>query len=323
MARPVWRGSITFGLVSIPVALYSAVDDHTVHFHQLQRGTNDRIRYRRVNERTGDDVGFDDIVKGREVGDGEYVVVEPDELADIAPGRSRSIEIESFVALDEIDPVHFRTTYWLGPSGEGSVNLYRLLAAAMARTNRVGIAQFVMRNKQYLTAVRADRGVLALDTLYFADEIRDPADVLDVDLGKRPGKGKQLDMAVALIEAMEAPWRPQDYRDTYTERVEKLVADKKAGKKPEPAPEPAEPTEVSSLMDVLQRSVAQAKGKGASGKATKSGKGSGRKPDLDEASKTDLVKLARKLGIAGRSTMTAAELRKAIRRAEKKAGRAA
>ena len=318
MARPVWRGSINFGLVSIPVALYSAVEDHTVHFNQLERDTNDRIRYKRVNERTGKEVEYSDIVKGYEVGDGEYVIVEPDELTDIAPGRSKSIEIDSFVDLDEIDPIHFRATYWLGPADASSTNPYQLLVAAMAKTNRVGIAQFVMRNKQYLTAVRSDRGVLALDTLYFADEIRDPADVLDVDTKKKPGKGKQLDMAVSLIEAMEAPWRPQDYHDTYTERVEKLVKDKKAGRKPEPAPEPAEPTEVSSLMDVLQRSVEQAKGK--------SGKKSGGKQqpaDLDDMSKSDLLELAKELDIKGRSKMSVDGLRKAVRRAEKKAQRAA
>src|SRR5690606_19621346 len=316
MARPVWRGSINLGVVRIPVALYSAVEDHTVHCNQLERDTNDRIRYKRVNERTGKEVEYSDIVKGYEVGDGEYVIVEPDELTDIAPGRSKSIEIDSFVDLDEIDPIHFRTTYWLGPADASSTNPYQLLVAAMAKTNRVGIAQFVMRNKQYLTAVRSDRGVLALDTLYFADEIRGPADVLDVDTKKKPGKGKQLDMAVSLIEAMEAPWRPQDYHDTYTERVEKLVKDKKAGRKPEPAPEPAEPTEVSSLMDVLQRSVEQAKGK--------SGKKSGGKQqpaDLDDMSKSDLLELAKELDIKGRSKMSVDDLRKAVRRAEKKAQR--
>lgn len=179
MARSIWSGSISFGLVTIPVALFSATEDHTVHFNQFERGTSDRIRYQRVNERTGKEVEYADIVRGHEVGDGEYVLVEPDELAAIAPGRSKSIEITGFVDLDEIDPIHFQKTYWLAPAKEEYGRPYALLTEALDKTNRVGIASFVMRGKQYLTDIRADDGVLALDTLYYADEIRDPHKMLD------------------------------------------------------------------------------------------------------------------------------------------------
>ncbi|MDQ3825233.1 MAG: Ku protein, partial [Actinomycetota bacterium] len=168
MARAIWSGSINFGLVSIPVGLYSATDDHTIHFHQFQRGTADRIRYQRINERTGKEVDYADIVKGAEVGGGDYVIVEPEELDAIAPGRSRTIDITSFVDLDEIDPVHFQKTYWLAPASEEYTRPYALLLEAMARTNRAGIATFVMRGKEYLTAIRPDDGVLALQTLFFA-----------------------------------------------------------------------------------------------------------------------------------------------------------
>jgi DNA end-binding protein Ku len=261
MARAIWSGSINFGLVSIPIGLYSATDDHTIHFHQFQRGTADRIRYQRINERTGKEVDYTDIVKGAEVGGGDYVIVEPEELDAIAPGRSRSIDITSFVDLDEIDPVHFQKAYWLAPAGEQYTRPYALLVEAMARTNRAGIATFVMRGKEYLTAIRADEGVLALHTLFFADEIRNPADELDNLPGRKPASGKELDMAKTLIESMSGPWRPQDYHDTYTERVERLIDDKRRGREIVTEAEPPEPTEMSDLLEALQRSISSVKRK--------------------------------------------------------------
>ena len=261
MARAIWSGSINFGLVSIPVGLYSATDDHTIHFHQFQRGTADRIRYQRINERTGKEVDYADIVKGAEVGGGDYVIVEPEELDAIAPGRSRSIDITSFVDLDAIDPVHFQKTYWLAPAGEQYTRPYALLLEAMTRTNRAGIATFVMRGKEYLTAIRADQGVLALQTLFFADEIRNPADELDnLPRGATAG-GKELDMAKTLIESMSGPWHPQDYHDTYTERVERLIDDKRRGREIVTEAEPPEPTEMSDLLEALQRSISSVKRK--------------------------------------------------------------
>jgi len=261
MARAIWSGSINFGLVSIPVGLYSATDDHTISFHQFQRGTADRIRYQRINERTGKEVDYSDIVKGADVGGGDYVIVEPDELDAIAPGRSRSIDVTSFVDLDEIDPVHFQKTYWLAPAGEQYTRPYGLLLEAMARTNRAGIATFVMRGKEYLTAIRADEGVLALHTLFFADEIRNPADELDNLPDRKPAGGKELDMAKTLIESMSGSWHPQDYHDTYTERVEQLIDDKRRGREIVTEAEPPKPTEMSDLLEALQRSISSVKRK--------------------------------------------------------------
>lgn len=258
MARAIWTGSINFGLVSIPVGLYSATEDHTVHFHQFQRGTADRIRYQRVNERTGKEVVYADIVKGRDVGGGDYVIVEPEELDDIAPGRSRSIDITTFIDSDEIDPVYFQKTYWLAPDGEQYARPYALLLEAMARTNRAGIATFVMRGKEYLTAIRADDGVLALQTLFFADEIRDPPEQLDTLPQHTPARGKELEMATTLIESMSGPWNPQDYRDTYTERVERLIDDKRRGHEVVAEAQPPAPTEMSDVLAALQRSVSAA-----------------------------------------------------------------
>ncbi|MEV6606574.1 Ku protein [Kutzneria sp. NPDC051319] len=307
MARSIWSGSISFGLVTIPVALFSATDDHTVHFNQFERGTSDRIRYQRVNERTGKEVEYADIVRGHEVGDGEYVLVEPDELAAIAPGRSKSIEITGFVDLDEIDPIHFQKTYWLAPAKEEYGRPYALLTEALAKTNRVGIASFVMRGKQYLTDIRADDGVLALDTLYYADEIRDPHDMLDtLPSGNRP-HANELKMATQLIESMAMPWRPRDFRDTYTRKVNKLIQDKHKGRKIVVEAEPPEPTGTTDLLEALRRSVEK-----------------GRRParsssQVDDSSKAELAEAARELGIKGRSKMSRDELASAVKRATRKA----
>jgi DNA end-binding protein Ku len=174
MARAIWSGVISFGLVSIPVELYSATHAHEPTFHQFEKGTSDRIRYQRVNERTGDEVDYSDIVKGADIGAGNYVVLDQDELDSVAPGRSRSLDIHAFVNLDEIDPIYFSKTYFLGPGNEDATKAYVLLRDALADANVAAVATFVMHNKEYLAAIRADGDVLALVTLFFADEIRDP-----------------------------------------------------------------------------------------------------------------------------------------------------
>ena len=339
MARPIWSGAINFGLVTIPVELYSATEDHTIHFHQFQRGTSDRVRNKRVNERTGREVEFDDIVKGADVGDGEHVVVKPDELDSVAPGRSRSLDISDFVDLDEIDPIYFNRTYWLAPTGEEYARPYALLRQAMNATNRAAIGTFVMRGKEYLAAIRADGDVLALQTLYFADEVRDPAELEHVP-GKRAkgGRDKELDMATGLIESMSAPWRPEQYRDSYRDRVRKLIEDKRQGREIIVESEPAEPTGMSDLLEALQRSVEAARGRtkkgGDENGATQKGaaqkgaaqkgaakKGGGKKsaarkkPDLTAASKAELLEMARELKVSGRSSMNREQLVDALRAA--------
>ncbi|QWF80098.1 non-homologous end joining protein Ku [Amycolatopsis sp. CA-230715] len=303
MARPIWSGSINFGLVTVPVALYSATEDHSIHFRQFERGTSDRIRYRRVNERTGKEVDYDKIVKGYELDDGEYVLVEPEELDEIAPGRSRTIDIESFVDLEEVDPIYFQRTYWLGPAKEEFHRAYALLLQAMAKTNRAGIARFVMRGKEYLAAVRAGDGVLTLNTMHFAADIRDPAKELK-SLPELKARGKELDMAVSLVDSMTEQWQPDQYVDTYTERVKKLIDDKKAGRTVTPESEPSEPTKVVDLFEALSRSV---EGRRKGGKRGK------KKPDVSDLSKADLEKLAREQDVKGRSKMTRAELEKAVK----------
>ncbi|WP_433201586.1 Ku protein [Dactylosporangium sp. CS-047395] len=259
MARPIWSGVISFGLVSVPVAMYPATHEHEVSFHQFEKGTSDRIRYKRVNERTGKEVEFDDIVKGADVGDGQYVMLDPDELDEIAPGRSRSLEIHRFVDLDEIDPVHYVKTYYLEPGSDETKKTYALLRAAMEESNRAAIATLVMRGKEYLAAIRADGNLLVLETMYFADEIRDPKRELDRYPGKVTLSRPEMRMATQLIASMSGPWRPKDFRDTYQDRVQDLIEAKVKGDELTQAEEPPEATGVSDLMEVLRQSVEAAR----------------------------------------------------------------
>ncbi|WP_285503449.1 Ku protein [Actinokineospora sp. NBRC 105648] len=305
MARPIWHGAINFGLVTVPVDMFGATEDHTISFRQFERGTSDRIRYKRVNERTGEEVAYSDIVKGAEIGGGEYVIIEPEELDEIAPGRSRTIDISSFVGLDEIDPIHFQKTYWLAPSKEEYGKAYGLLLQAMRKTNRAGIATFVMRGKEYLTAVRAgDDDLLILTTMLFAEDIRDPAKELKSLPEITPARGKELDMAVSLIDSMVEDWNPSDYHDTYTQRVEQLIEDKKEGREVVAGEEPSTPTKVVDLFDALSKSVESRKKRRSSAPE--------QEQDLSSLSKADLDKMARELDVKGRSKMTRDELEKAV-----------
>jgi DNA end-binding protein Ku len=268
MARAVWSGMISFGLVSVPVGLFTATEEHEPSFHQFADGGTDRIRYKRVNERTGREVEFADIVKGVDVGGGKYVMVTDDELEQVAPGRSRALEISGFVDLDDIDPIYFNKAYYLAPAGNENKKTYALLRDAMADTNRAGIATFVMHGKQHLAAIRASGNILVLETLFFADEVRDAKKMLDNLPGKTSfGKG-ELDMATQLIKSMDAAWKPEQYRDTYTDRVNDLIEAKRKGNDVEVADETPEATNVVDLLDALRRSVDSARG--GSGRATDS-----------------------------------------------------
>lgn len=302
--RPVWQGTISVGLVTVPVALYTATQDHSVSFRQIQRGTSDRIRLRRVNERTGKDVDYNDIAKGYETND-ELIEVEPEELADIAPGRSRSLEIDTFVDLADIDPVFYDRTYWLAPNNEDYARAYHLLRQAMRDAGKAGVAMLVMHGRQHLTAVRGCDEIMALHTMRFADEVRDPAKQLP-DLPKaRNSNRKELGMAAELIESMSGPWEPEQYKDTYEQKVKELVREKAAGHEPKPAAEPAEPTKVIDLEEALRRSMER--------------RGKRRTRDIASMSKADLEKMAKKLDIKGRSSMTKDQLVEAIESSSSKA----
>ncbi|ASU78722.1 Ku protein [Actinopolyspora erythraea] len=317
MPHKIWAGSLKFGLVTIPVGLYSATEDHGLHFNQYERGTHDRVRYRRINERTGRELEGDEVVRGREV-DGTLVTVEQWELDEVAPERSRTIEIEEFVALSEIDPVHFQKAYWVAPDDRRNARGYSLLRRAMAETQRVGIANFVFRGKGYLSALRPENDALVLHTLFFPDEIRDPAYVLEHAPGDDSYDSRELRTAGDLIRTMSAPWRPDEHVDTHTARVERLLADKAAGRAPRGEPERPAAPEVGELADALRRSTERARA--ARGSSTRDsdvpgGSGTTAVPDprpVSTLSREELRRRARELGIRGRSKLSRAQLERAI-----------
>ncbi|MFF1497179.1 Ku protein [Streptomyces sp. NPDC058304] len=296
-----------------------------MHFHQLQRGTADRIRNRRVNERTGDEVDLSDIVKGYDTGD-EYVLVEPEELDEIALGRSRSLDIAGFVDLAEVAPIFFDRTYYLGPRGAEYGKVYNLLEQALAKAGKAGIATFVMRQHEYLVALKAENGILTLHTLHWADEIRDPNKEIDNLPGRAKASDKELKMAEQLIDALSMRWDPDEFHDTFQEKVTAMIDAKQAGETVEKAEPAAEPTGVVDLMEALRASVERAGSpKPTGGKATASGKaGAEKKPgakkrirsapkeDLSGLSKADLYKKAAAANVPGRSQMTRDDLVKAL-----------
>jgi DNA end-binding protein Ku len=253
MPRSIWNGALSFGLVNVPIQLYSAVEPKDVHFHEFQAGTGTRIKHKRVSEKTGREVDYGDIEKGFETSRGKYVMLTREELESVEPGRSRTIEIEDFVELAEIDPIFFDKPYYVVPQ-KGAEKPYALLRAAMEATERVAIARFVMRTKQYLAAIRVNPdGVLLLETLYFYDEIRDPKALNIPRRTKVPDK--ELRIAQQLIDSLTVPWKPERYEDTYRERVLDLVRRKGRGQEIDVSREEPQGAEVVDLVEALQRSL--------------------------------------------------------------------
>jgi DNA end-binding protein Ku len=273
MPRTIWKGALNFGLVNVPVGLYSATQDKTIHFNQFEEGTSDRIRYRKVNERTGNEVPAAKIVKGFDLGGGEYVLLSDEELDAAEPEKSKLIEITDFVDLDEIDPVFYRSTYYLAPEGEAANKAYALLWQVMRQTNKVAIGTVVMRNKEYPVAIRPDDDVLKLETMYFADEIRSPGkdlpDLPDAD----EVTDREVQMAKLLLESMESEWDPAKYHDTHREKVEALIEEKRQGHAIVTGVESAPAsTKVVDLMEVLSASIDSVKANRETGQVRKDAK---------------------------------------------------
>jgi DNA end-binding protein Ku len=259
MARTIWKGALSFGLVNVPVGLYPATQDKAIHFNQLEEGTSDRIRYKKVNERTGNEVDNDQIVKGYDLGGGEYVILTDEELESAEPERTRLIDISDFVDQDDIDPIYYRTTYYLAPEGEAGEKAYALLRQAMRDSKKIAIGTIVMRNKEYPVAIRPDDNVLNLETMYFADEIRAPGkDLPELPSSKQLTK-REVSMAEQLIESMESEWDPGKYHDTHREKVEDLIEAKRQGNEVVVRVAAPEPTKVVDLMDVLSASIKSVK----------------------------------------------------------------
>jgi DNA end-binding protein Ku len=264
MARAIWSGTISFGLVNVPVKLYSAVHAKDLQFHQFDPKGN-RIQYKRVSEKTGREVDYSDIVKGYEVKKGQYVMVDPDELQSYRPESTKTIDISDFVDLDEIDPIYYENTYYLAPDGNGAEKPYRLLLEAMERKGNAAIGKVVIRTKQYLAAIRPLDGVLALSTMRFADEVVPTSEVKNGSSGKAAApSSREVTMASQIIDSLSAEWDPSRYHDTYREEVLKLLKKKAEGKEIVVDEPEEEQGQVLDLMAALEASLADAKKGGGS-----------------------------------------------------------
>jgi DNA end-binding protein Ku len=284
MARAIWSGSISFGLLNVPVKLYSAVARRGISLREIRESDGARIRHRRVAEGTDEEVPYEKIQKAFEITSGNYVPISKDEMAALAPEKTRAIEVKDFVNLDEIDPIYFDSPYYLGPA-EGAEKAYSLLASAMKRSGKVAIARFVFRNKEHLAALRADNGVLTLTTMRFADEVVPPDELDDVLPAEQPKVAKkEVEMAEQLIDSLTSEFDPSAYRDEYREELMSLIERKAEGKEivaPE-APE-REATKAPDLMAALEESIAAVKGKSG---------GAARKPAKAKAKKKAAPKKA-------------------------------
>jgi DNA end-binding protein Ku len=261
--RSVFNRIISFGLVAVPVKAFAATHDRAVHFHQLEKGTGSRIRYRKVSEKTSKDVEAADIESGYEVARGRYVVVQDDDLEALAPKASNTIEVGEFVDLHQIDPVYYDRTYWLVPDGDTAARPYSLLQNAMERVERVGIGTVVVRNKQYLAAVRPIDDALALSTMRFAEEVVPSSDIDELSALPKP-TGKELDLAVQIVESLKTDWDPGRYHDTYTEMLRHLIERRERGEEVVVGVEtPAPSATVLDLTKALEESLAAARKRGS------------------------------------------------------------
>ena len=258
MPRPIWSGAISFGLVSIPVKLYNAVSKKSVSFNQLDDRTMSRIKLKKVSANDGEDVPDDHIIKGYEISKDRYVVVDPDELEEFMPVATRSIDLDEFVSLEEIDPLYFDSPYYLVP--DKVVKPYALLVKAMEAAGRVGVGRFVMRNKQYVAAIRAVDGHLVLSTMVYSDEVVAPASIDELDeVAAIELSDKELAMAGQLVESLAGPFEPDKYHDAYREQVLALIERKAAGEELERPTPLASAPQVVDLMAALEASVRAAK----------------------------------------------------------------
>jgi DNA end-binding protein Ku len=256
MPRSIWTGAISFGLVTVPVKLYSAVNRKTVRFHQLSGRTGSRIAQKRVDPQSGEEVAYEDIVKGYELAPERYVVIDPAELDTLQPKKTKTIEIEDFVELSQIDPIFYDHPYYLAP-GPGGAKPYRLLLEAMAETEKVAIARVVIRSKEQLVAIRAMGDVLEMATMLFADEISPPERLDELPDPKEVKTTKrEVEVAKQLIGSLAGDFQPDKYRDTYREEVLALIERKAEGKEIAVQPEAEEvPAPAPDLMSALKASL--------------------------------------------------------------------
>jgi DNA end-binding protein Ku len=263
MARAIWSGTISFGLLNVPVRMYSAVARRNIALREIRDSDSARIKHRRVAEGTDEEVPYENIVKAYELSPGQYVPLSKDEMAALAPEKTRAIDVQDFVDIEEIDPMYFDSPYYLGPA-EGAEKAYSLLAKAMESSGKAAIARFVFRNKEHLSAIRPTDGVLTLTTMRFHDEVVPPSELDDLLPDKKPKVAKrEQQMAEQLIESLSTAFEPNQYRDEYREQLLGLIEQKAEGKEIV-APEVEEPkaTKAPDLMAALEESIAAVKEKG-------------------------------------------------------------
>jgi DNA end-binding protein Ku len=310
--RALWKGSVTFGLVNVPVQMFSAVHEHKLQFHLVHEKDDGPIGYEKVCKLEDKPVAGDEIVKAFEYKKGQLVHLTDEDFEAVQVEGQHSIDLEDFVAYEEIDPVFFAHTYLVGPQ-DGAEKTYALLVRAMEKSGLVGIGKFVMRNRQYLGCLRVRDRTLTLEQMHFADEIDPPAGVVP---SKLPTVGKsEIDMALNLIEGFSGTWQPEKYRDTYTDALRELIKAKLKGHEIHRAPAREEEA-TPDLMEALRLSVEQARRGKLAGRARKGHRSSnGSRSTVDGMSKKELDELARELEIPGRSKMSRAELAEAVRAA--------
>jgi DNA end-binding protein Ku len=309
-ARALWTGSISFGLVNVPVRLYSAVAEHTLHFHFVHVKDDSRIGYEKVCKEEGKPVPDDEIVKAFEYSKGKFVYMSDEDFEAARVEGYRTIEINEFVPYEEIDPIYFRHTYLVGPQ-EGSEHVYALLVKAMEESGLAGIAKFIMRDRQNLGCIRVRDRVLTLEQMYFADEIRPPSGIAPKRTKVERG---ELEMALQLIDSFAGSFKPAKYKDTYRASLLQVIEAKRKGKKVHAAADREEEA-APDLMEALRQSIQSAhrrpprRSNGGSSARKRSG------DDVDRMTKGELLKLATKADLPGRSRMDKAELVKALRSA--------
>jgi DNA end-binding protein Ku len=261
--HPIWTGTISFGLVAIPVKVYPAIESHRPVFHEVESGTGRRIRYKRVAEGSGREVPWEKIERGFEVGKGRFVALSKEELAAAEPKAMHTIDVEQFVRLDEIDPVSWDQTYYIAPDGAAGEKSYALFREALKRSGRVAIGRFVMRTKERVVCLRPFQDIVALQTMFFPDEVRDVHDLPDLPKASSAAgasRGREMTLALQVIDSLSETWDPSKYQDTFRDRVRKLVDDKAKGGEIAVEPEQAKGGEVVDLLAALKASLAKGKG---------------------------------------------------------------
>ena len=312
MARAIWSGNISFGLVNAPVRMYPAVHEHDVELHLVHVSDGSPIGYRKYCKKEDKAVPDDEVAKAYEL-NGDLVLLEDEDFAAAQGEAYKSIEILDFVPYEQIDPIHFERTYYLGPD-KGAEKVYSLLVAAMERSELAGIVRYVFHDRERLGCLRVRDGVLLLERMYFADEVRPHGEIKP----KRRSKvdTKELELALALIERITSDFDPSGYEDRYRERLLKVIRQKRKGGTIE-APEVEERTKAPDLLSALRESVERAQGGNGRGNGRGRGNGKRGKADLGDLSVKELNNRARKLDIGGRSSMTKRELVSAIQKAER------